>query len=119
MVSVEAAFMICLFLLPVTFGIIDCSQYLRAASTVNKAVREGAVWMARGQDPLPVVQDYLSSAGLDPERVTLYHTAQDQATDIGLEVTLEAAYDLTGYSVLPWETVFPESFHTSMVVRNE
>ena len=119
MVSVEAAFMLCFFLIPVCFGIIDCSHYLRAASTVNKAVREGAVWLARGQDPLPVVQDYLESAGMDPARVTLHHTAQDQEAAIGEEVVLEVAYDLSGYTVIPWDTVFPESFETRMVVRNE
>jgi Flp pilus assembly protein TadG len=117
MVTLEVAVMLCFFLLPFVFGVVDASRYLAVGEAVTRAAREGAVWAARGRDPQEAVFASLRSAGLDESRASVTFVGQN--ADSGGQVRVQVGFDLSGYTALPWDSVLPSLAEASVEVRHE
>ncbi|SKA90542.1 TadE-like protein [Paucidesulfovibrio gracilis DSM 16080] len=117
MVTLEVAVMLCVFLLPFIFGVVDAARFVSAGGAVSRAAREAAVWAARGRDAESVALASLRASGLDQARAQV--VLLSNGSESGDQVRVQVLYDLAGYSALPWESVFPSMARAEVVVRHE
>lgn len=63
---------------------------------------------SRGSDPTSPVQQYIESAGLSSEKLTMTIEEQEEAPGFGQEVCVTLNYNLDGSTVFPWDELLPD-----------
>lgn len=117
--SLEFALGAALVLTPLLLGMTDFARYLNVGHVISRAAHEGAFTASRGSDPASVVRSYVSQAGLDQAKVTvqLSPTLAHAARGDAMKVTV--SYNLTGYALATWGSLFPQNVSTAATARHE
>lgn len=115
--TVEFALTICLVLVPMLIGIFDSHSFFQLNTALRRAAREGVVIAARGQDPIPAVNDFINGAGYDSTKVTVSYSSAE--SDAGTDMNLQLSYNADSIALLPLETVFPGITQATAVARME
>lgn len=117
--SVEFALGVALILTPLLLGMVDFGRYLSVGHTLSRAAHEGAFSASRGADPTSVVQNYVTQAGLDAGKLTLTVTPALNTATRGDAMKLTVKYDLAGYALAVWGSLFPQDVIAVATARHE
>jgi Flp pilus assembly protein TadG len=117
--TLEFALAVSLVLAPLLLGLVDFSRYLDVSQAVSRAAHEGVFEAARGQNPLSIVQSYVSSAGLDPAKVSVSLSPSLGASARGTSMQLTVSYNIADYAVASWGGLFPQALSTHATARHE
>lgn len=117
--TLEFALAVALVLAPMLLGLVDFSRYLDVSHTVSRAAHEGVFEASRGHDPVPSVQSYVQSAGLDPAKVSVSLSPALDGSARGTAMQLTVSYNLSGYALATWGGLFPEACSTKATARRE
>lgn len=105
---VEFALLIPMVLIPLMVGIWDVSTFIDINQVLTRAARDGVVMASRGSDPTYPVQQYIETAGLSAENLTVTVAEKEEAAGYGQEISITLNYDLSGITVLPWSDFLPD-----------
>lgn len=100
---VEFAMITAMLLLPLLIGVWDASRLIDMNQVLTRAAREGVVLASRGDDPVTHVVDYVRSAGLAPERLTVAVQHGQDVPSFGQEVAVSLSYSISENIVFPWD----------------
>ena len=117
--SVEFALGVALVLTPLLLGMVDFGRYLSVGHTLSRAAHEGAFSASRGADPTSAVASYVTQAGLDSSKLTLTLTPALTAATRGDSMKLTVSYNLTGYALAAWGSLFPQKVSAVATTRHE
>lgn len=116
---IEFAILLPLVLIPILAGIWDISTFIDINQVLTRAAREGVVMASRGSDPISPVQQYIESAGLSPENLTVTIAEQEEAPGFGQEVCITLNYSLAGSTVFPWAELLPDGVSSIAYAKME
>lgn len=117
--TLEFALGVALVLTPLLLGMVDFSRYLNVSHTVSRAAHEGAFQAAKGSDPGQAVRTHVSSAGLDPAKVTVLVSPALADSTRGTAMKVTVKYDLAGYALATWGGLFPQGVTMAATARHE
>lgn len=116
---IEFAILLPLVLIPILAGIWDISTFIDINQVLTRAAREGVVMASRGSDPTSPVQQYIESAGLSSEKLTMTIEEQEEAPGFGQEVCVTLNYNLDGSTVFPWAELLPDGVSSIAYAKME
>lgn len=117
--TLEFALAVSLVLTPMLLGLVDFSRYLDVSHAVSRAAHEGVFEASRGHDPVQIVRSHVTSAGLDPAKVSVSLTPALGAATRGTSMQITVSYNLSGYALASWGGLFPQALSTRATARHE
>ncbi|QJB55004.1 TadE family protein [Pseudodesulfovibrio sp. zrk46] len=115
----EFAFTLALLMAPLFAGVWDVSKFIDINQVLTRAARDGVVAASRGEDPTAMIKDYVAAAGLFPEDLIISIVQGPEQPGLGEEVSVQLAYDFSGYTIFPWEDFLPNGLTTSAYAKME
>lgn len=116
---VEFALIMGLLLVPLMAGVWDVSKFIDINQILTRAAREGVVLASRGVEPTATVQNYVESAGLDSNHLTVSVAHGTDDILLGQEVSIVLTFDFSGYTIFPWEDIIPQGLSTAAFAKVE
>lgn len=117
--TLEFALAASLVLTPLLLGMVDFSRYLNVDHVISRAAHEGAFLAAKGSDPSSVVRTCVSQAGLDSGKVSVGLSPALGTSVRGDAMKVTVTYNLSGYALAAWGTLFPQSVRATATARHE
>lgn len=94
-VSVEFALVLTFILVPLFVGLVDAGRLMNAKVVLNRAAREGAVCVMRGEPYVNAVQNVLVNAGFDVSALST--SVQVTSGEAGDTRTLQLSYIIPNF----------------------
>ncbi len=116
---IEFAIMMVLILIPIMAGTWDISRFIDIRQVLTRAAREGVVTASRGDDPTSRITEYVESAGLHSEDLTVTVDYGPEQPGLGQEVKVSLAYGFSSYTIFPWEDFMPGGVTTAAYAKME
>lgn len=117
--TLEFALAVALVLTPMLLGLVDFGRYLEVGHAVSRAAHEGVFEAARGRDPVSIVRSHVTSAGLDPAKVSVSLTPALDGAERGTAMKITVTYNLSGHALATWGGLFPQALSTQATARRE